>query len=191
MFTKPLRFIGLLEWQYRAIEIRTHLAPIGGLVFDLFGKMNRVDGLGSLNVWLVECSNVSAASCSPPTPRALNPRSSNKRSSQNPGRHGRRNGFESGTAEGVEYEPPKVANRDVEDSGVWGGVFSSQQGGPGVIPADIFFRNLCVNWCIFECKSLMKLTGQIKTCLYYNVGAFELDDSSWLIFSPICDGVEL
>jgi len=28
--------------------------------------------------------------------------------------HGRRNGFESGTAEGVEHEPPEAANRDAE-----------------------------------------------------------------------------
>jgi len=50
--------------------------------------------------------------------------------------HGRRNGFESGTAEGVEHEPPEVVT--------------------------FFFRNLRANWCILERKSLSKLLGQIQ-----------------------------
>ena len=56
--------------------------------------------------------------------------------------HGRRNGFESGTAEGVEHEPPKVANRDAE--GVEGvefeeGVSPSPTRGSGGNTPGIFF----------------------------------------------------
>jgi len=72
--------------------------------------------------------------------------------------HGRRNGFESGTAEGVEHEPPK--NRDAEGGeGVWTKVFPlPTRGSGGVTPVKIY-GNPCADWCIFERKSLMKLLG--------------------------------
>jgi len=67
-----------------------------------------------------------------------------------PDSHGRRNGFESGTAEGVhDHESSKAANRDAE--GVEG--FSPS---PTRVWGKIF-RNLCANWCISERKSLLKL----------------------------------
>jgi len=47
----------------------------------------------------------------------------------------------------------------------------------GVTPGK-FCTNLYANWCSLERKSLMNLIGQIKYSFYYNVGVFELDDSS-------------
>jgi len=50
-----------------------------------------------------------------------------------PRMHGRRNGFESGTAEGVEHEPPLTANRDAKGIEGMGRGFTLQQG-PRVSP---------------------------------------------------------
>jgi len=69
--------------------------------------------------------------------------------------HGRRNGFESGTAKGVEHEPPEAANRDMSKAST--GFPPHQQGGLG----GNFFRNPCAN-CILERKLLLKLLGQIQ-----------------------------
>jgi len=67
--------------------------------------------------------------------------------------HGRQNGFESGTAEGVEHESPEAANRDAE--GV-AGFYPSPTGSGGNV------LEICANWCILEHKSLLKLLGQIQ-----------------------------
>jgi len=69
--------------------------------------------------------------------------------------HGRGNGFESGTAEGVEHEPPEAQTGMPKAST---GYPPHQQGGL----VEFFFRNLYANWCIFERKSLLKLLCQIQ-----------------------------
>jgi len=92
--------------------------------------------------------------------------------------HERRNGFECGTAEGVEHRATGGGERrcrrrrrvfSLTNKRVWGK----------------FFRNLCANWGILERKSLLKLLGQIQINIVFITTSVRLS----LIVHNLCAGM--